>query len=158
MYSLSGDIAAAEQSYAESHALLATLREPWRSLLAQTKSAINLARTDDVEAARRGLSDALHTAWEMGALPVVLDALMGFMVLHLNSGLFAESATLAGVIATHPALSAIDTRPWLEQLIRQTQRRLSPDVYDEAFNPGTGLDLGTVVKTLLDNQPISGIS
>lgn len=157
-YSLSGDIAAAGQSYAESLALLAALREPWRSLLAQTKSAINLARTDDVETAGRGLSDALRTAWEMGALPVVLDALMGFMLLNLNVGLFEESAILVGVIATHPALSAIDTRPWLEQLIRQTQRRMLPDAYDDAFYHGTVLDLGTVVKTLLDNKPISGIS
>lgn len=151
--SLSGDIAGAVQSYAESLALLVNLREPWRSVVTQSKTGFNLGRADDDEAASQTLLAALDTAWEMRALPVVLDVLMGVVLLHLNAGSYVEGAELAGLIAAHPALSAIDTRPWLDQVIRQCQRRLPPAVYDEAFNHGAQLDLEVVVKDLASQRP-----
>lgn len=147
--SLQGDYAAARATYDEGLTLLAPLDEPWRRVQIKAKLGSVLVLLDQPDEGQRVLREVLGDSLNMGAYPIVLDALVGYARLYLTSDP-ARSARLVSLIANHPALSAIDTEPWLGDLFAEARQRLPITPFAVAVDEGERLDLVAVVNEILD--------
>jgi tetratricopeptide (TPR) repeat protein len=151
--SLQGDDEAARLTLQESVDLLEKLEEPWRRAQVYSKLGVVLVRLNETDAGWQMLYQVLADALQMGAYPLILDVLIGLAQGYLKTGHVADvvrSAQLVSLVASHPALSAVDTEPRLGALFYMCQARLSREAYAEAVAQGEMLDLNTTVAEILD--------
>lgn len=153
LFFLQANYAAAHQCYDESLALLANHDEPWRRAQVHAKLGTVLVYLNELDKARQLLHDVLRVSWTMGAIPVVLDALLGFAVLLLSEGNPAKSTALCSMIDHHQATSAVDTKPWLNTLVNENRVQLSPEEYATACELGVSWVLAESVDELLAKNP-----
>jgi tetratricopeptide (TPR) repeat protein len=104
----------------------------------------------DLEAARRDLHQGLQLAQGLGAVPVILHAVIGFARLSARTGQAEQAAEFAGLVDVHPALVAEMRRNKLNPLLAELKAALPPETWAAAKERGRALDLNAVVQELLE--------
>lgn len=100
---LMGEGASARQLLDESLAMFGALGDQHGAATASANLAEIAARERDLSSARARWTAALRLAREVGAMPLVLDAIVGAAQILSESGEPERAAELAALVAEHPA-------------------------------------------------------
>lgn len=115
------------------------------------RASIQLDRHDN-NAARDDLRQGLRLAQELGAVPEVLNAVIGLARLSARTGQAERAAELASLVSVHPALTLETRQNDLDPLVAELKAVLPPDIVAAAMERGRHLDLNIVAQAWLD-QP-----
>ncbi|MCP4286076.1 MAG: tetratricopeptide repeat protein, partial [Gammaproteobacteria bacterium] len=143
-----GDYAAARDFQQQSLAILQALGDQWNS----ANILINLGFVHlhlRSEQAHSSLHKALVIAQAIRAIPLILEAVVGFAWLYMHAARPTRAGELAGLAQHHPTHN-INVQIRLDELLPQLAEALPPAELQAALAHGKTLDLDTVVAELLE--------
>jgi serine/threonine protein kinase/tetratricopeptide (TPR) repeat protein len=104
------------------------------------------ARLNDAPSARQHYRDALHHAKALGAVPLVLEVLVGFTSLMKDEP--TRAVRWLALATQHPACSP-DTATLAEPILKELREKLAPEAFESAFQQGAKEDLDEAINQLL---------
>jgi tetratricopeptide (TPR) repeat protein len=104
---------------------------------------------NDHAAARHDLQRSLQAAQDLGAIPEVLEALIGFARLFVRTDRADRAAEIAGLVDIHPTLTIEMRKSEFDPLLTELQAVLGTEYCAAAQERGRSLNLADVVQELL---------
>ena len=127
----------------------------WREIGDQestAKSLNNLGMTllgmDDQAKAREYFLEALSIAKQAQLAPIMLDALLGYVILQADEGHYESALKMAIFIKQHPARTH-DTKDRAETLCLEMEAQLTPEQIEVIRSQAMSMTLDKLVKDLL---------
>lgn len=103
--------------------------------------------TSDYGAAQACFDKALPLAWKMGAMPFVLETMVGMALLLAKAGQYIEAVELIGLALSHPATN-VDVGRQARDALPHIEAHISADQIEAALKRGRSLDLAKTVAAL----------
>jgi class 3 adenylate cyclase/tetratricopeptide (TPR) repeat protein len=143
-----GKMAEARQHYKDSLKIAEEIGD--RSAISRALANLGEVAYDmgDYLEAEKTTRDALKVSYEIGTTPRVLYTLFGMARLKAHEGKKEQAVQWMTLALTHPAVRN-DLRVSSESFMKELQKALSPDQYEQAEALGRTLDLDAVVAELL---------
>lgn len=94
------------------------------------------------------LREALKGAKAIGAVPLMLEALVYLAALYAREGRQPQAARLLGTVTHHPSFNA-EIQAYSEPVREQIRRKLGADAVQSLMDQGRALDLSAVVDEVL---------
>jgi tetratricopeptide (TPR) repeat protein len=104
---------------------------------------------DETENALTHFRSSLKNAWEIGALPMALEAIIGVAQCTATMGDIENAATMLSLVANHPSSSG-DTKNRAQELFRTLSEDSSAPALEEAWKSGASMDLDGLVRQVLE--------
>ncbi len=145
---LMGEHSAAQQLLAESHAIFEALGDKHGAAAANANRGEIAFLAGDLVQARASWLAALAQAREVGAAPLVIDALVGLAQILAATGEPARAHELAALALEHPAAWR-ESLLTAEALLDRTGRVLGPQAAAEAARRGSGTSWEAAAEQLL---------
>ncbi len=142
------DYAAARDYHQQSLTIIQTIGDQWGI----ANALINLSFVHlhlRSEQAQPSLHRSLAIAQDIQAVPLILEAVMGFARFYLQGIQAAHAAELCGLVQHHPTFDS-EVQIRLDELLPQLKERLPSAELQAALERGKTLDLDTVVAELLE--------
>ena len=95
------------------------------------------------------LCEALPELLAIGAIVVVLEALVGVALLQAKAGRYVQAAELLGLVMNHPALDE-ETKQYADPVLATLREAFPADQLEAALERGKSLDLEAVVAEILE--------
>ncbi|MCP4455783.1 MAG: tetratricopeptide repeat protein [Planctomycetes bacterium] len=143
-----GDYAAARDYHQQSLTIIQAIGDQWGI----ANALINLSFVHlhlRPEQARPSLHRALAIAQDLQAVPLILEAVVGFAGLYLQGTQAARAGELCGLVQHHPTFDS-EVQIRLDEVLPLLQAALPPTKFQAALERGKALDLDTVVAELLE--------
>jgi tetratricopeptide (TPR) repeat protein len=145
------DYAEADWLYRESLALRRANRDQWGTANLLICLGLVAQARGDHESAYRNLLEAIQTAMEVRALPVLLDALVELVTLLVKAGETDQAADILTVSLHHPALSK-QTQERAKKLLATLHGVADPQPVALLPEEEADRDLKVLVTKLLEEQ------
>lgn len=106
------------------------------------------ARMNDINTAWDFLHRAVEEAWNIGTIPILLEAVTGVALVRQMLGEYKMAAKLLGFVREQPTFNA-ETRGYAQQVIQDLQGKLAAETLEQALESGKYLELKHVVTEIL---------
>jgi tetratricopeptide (TPR) repeat protein/class 3 adenylate cyclase len=94
------------------------------------------------------LREALKEAKAIGAVPLILEALVYLAGLYVREGRQPQSARLLGTVVHHPSFNA-EIQAYAEPVVEQIRRKLGPETLEPLMDQGRAVELESLVDEIL---------
>lgn len=121
-----GEDQGARQLYTESLAIFKEIGNQWGIISAWIKLGLAAGKLDEPVTARAYLSEALKLAQDSQAIPLVMDALVGWAALLVKEGQNEQALEILALTLSHPA-SSRDNQDRAARLVAELEPRLSAE-------------------------------
>jgi hypothetical protein len=146
-----GEYAEADWLYRESLSLRQVNGDQWGVASALVSLGMVAQAQGDHETAYRNLLEAIQTAQEVRAVPVLLEAMVELASLMANAGQVAEAEEMLLISLHHPSLSK-QTRERAEQLLTTLRQVAAPQPTALLPEDEAARNLNGLVAQLLNEQ------
>lgn len=146
---LMGDHAAARQLLSESLMIFESLDDRHGAAAAHSNLAEGAYAAHDLVTARRHWLASLRLAREVGAVPYVMDALVGLAIVLSETGAPEQAYELATLAITHPATWR-ETIDAAQAVLAVTRAKLDPTAAAQAERRGRGTPWEVAAARMLD--------
>ena len=98
----------------------------------------------------KNLKIALEEALDIGAMPLILEGLVGVALLYAREGQQPLAARLLGAAMAHPSFNA-EIQEYSDPLLKQLRRKLDEETLRSLMDQGRGQEMTALVKDLIRN-------
>jgi predicted ATPase len=143
------DLPAAKEYVNESLSIRSELGEKVGIIDSQNNLGKIALAMDDAEDAQTHFQSSIKNAWEIGAFPMALEAIIGIAQYKATQGELENAATMLALVANHRSTSG-DTKNRAQELFRALSEDSSAPALEEAWKSGASMDLDGLVRQVLE--------